>query len=284
MKNFLSFFSTLLLATLILAPGAARAEQFKIAIMQDQSGEAQKYKPLLDYLAKKGVEASFVTTRDYPAAAQMFAGGEVDAMFSGSGIAGTMILKGLADPLVRPVGKDGNSTYWAVVIAKKGAPKFNGKADYFKGKKVLYTALASSGEFYFRSIPGATAAGAEMATAGSHGAALEALDRGLADIAVVKNRVWDKNKSKFANLEEIGADKGENPDNTLIVSKKVAAATKDKVSAALLSVEGDSSAEASAVKESLGIQGYKKTSAKDFEHTLPLLKKAGVTPAFNFKY
>jgi ABC-type phosphate/phosphonate transport system substrate-binding protein len=267
-----------------MLPSVARAEQFKIAIMQDQQGAAAKFKPLLDYLGKKGVDASFVATKDYPAAAQLFAAGQADAMFSGSGIAGTMIIKELAEPEVRPVGKDGNSTYWAVVIAPRGAPRFTGSADLFKGKRVIMTGLASAGEFFFRSIPAAASSGAQVLKAASHGAALDALDKGQADFAIVKNRVWDKNKEKYPNLTEIGADKGENPDNTLIVSKKADKGTVSKVASALLGLKNDASAEAKAAKDSLEITGYIKTTAKDFGHTIPLLKAAGVTKEFNFTY
>jgi hypothetical protein len=35
-------------------PNATAADRFVIAIMQDQTGEAEKYKPLINILAKKG--------------------------------------------------------------------------------------------------------------------------------------------------------------------------------------------------------------------------------------
>jgi ABC-type phosphate/phosphonate transport system substrate-binding protein len=265
--------------------GIASAEQFRIAIMPDQSGAAQKYKPLLAYLATKGIEASFIAAKDYPSAAGMFSKGEVDAMFSGSGIAGAMIIKELATPLVRPVDKDGHSTYWAVVIGPKGSPPFSGSVDYFKGKKVLLTALASSGEFYFRSLPGAAHSNAMLLKAASHGAALNALNmKSQADFAIVKNRVWDDMKDRFPDLMLVGEDKGENPDNTLIVSKKVSSGLAEKVNGALLAVGEDVSPEAQAVKSSMAIRGFLKTTTKDFEHTMSLLKKAGVTKSFNFAY
>lgn len=272
------------LVVCLMLPGFAMAEQFKIAIMQDQQGAAAKFKPLLDYLGKKGIDASFVAAKDYPAAAQMFAAGQVDAMFSGSGIAGAMIIKELATPEARPVGKDGLSTYWAAVVAPKGGAKFTGKADYFNGKKVITTGLASAGEFFYRSLPGASAATATILKAASHGAAIDALDKGQADFAIVKNRVWDKNKDKYPNLAQVGEDKGENPDGTLIVSKKADQKVTAKVTAALLAVKEDVSADAKAIKDSLDIQGYVKTTEKDFAHTLPMLKSAGVTKAFNFAF
>jgi ABC-type phosphate/phosphonate transport system substrate-binding protein len=250
--------------------------------MQAQAGDAKKYQPLLDYLAKKGLPASFVTANTYPAAADMFAKGQVDAMFSGSGIAGAMMIKEVAEPLVRPVGQDGNSTYSAAVIVKKGGEKFTGTNEYFAGKRVIYTSLASSGEFYFRSLGAPKAK--ELMQAASHGAALDALSRGQADVAIVKNRVWEKEKGKYADLEQVGKDSGENPDNTLIVSKKFSKASADKLAAILLGLGSDSSAEATAVKDSLKISKFIKTTPADFKSTLALLKKAGVTKSFAFKY
>lgn len=262
----------------------AQAEQFKLVIMQDEKGAAQKYAPLADYLKTKGVDITLIGAPDYVKAAQMFAAGEADGMFSGSGVAGTMLIKGLADPVVRPVSKDGNSTYWAVVIAPKGAAKFTGSADYFAGKKVMLTSLASSGEIYFHSVSGADSVKANVMKAASHGAAIDALSRGVGDLAIVKNRVWDKEKGKYSNLAVVGEDNGANPDSTLIVSKKANAGAVKKVSTALLGLKGDSSSAANAVRDSLNTKEYIATTMADFKHTLELLKKAGVDSSFQFAF
>lgn len=282
-RTFFTIILTLVLG-LSLAAGDVMAADFKIAIMQDKAGAARKFKPLLDYLTQKGVNAKFITAKDYPAAASMFATGKVDAMFSGSGIAGTFIIKGLAEPVVRPVSKSGWSTYWAVVLAKKGSARFNSRADYFKGKKVTFASLASSGEFFFRSIPGSADASKRMMKAASHGAAIDVLNRGKADVAIVKNRVWDKEKGKFPGVERVGEDQGENPNGTLIASKNANASTVKKVSGILQGLKADTSALATSAKDSLGITGYIATTDEDFKHTIGLLKRAGVSESFNFKY
>ncbi|MBI4848069.1 MAG: PhnD/SsuA/transferrin family substrate-binding protein [Nitrospirae bacterium] len=261
----------------------SQAEEFKIAIMQDQKGAAQQYRPLVDFMKKKGVDVSFVGTSNYTEAAKMFEDGKADAMFSGSGVAGSMVIKGVAYPVVRPAGNDGNSTYWAVILAPKGTPKYTGSGDYFKGKKVIFCSLASSGEFYFHAVGGHKAA-AKMMNAASHGAAIDALSKGTADLAIVKNRVWDKMKSKYPELEIVGEDDGENPDGTLIVSKKVSPPLAEKVKSALLSLKGDASAEAKAVRDGMSIQGYIDTTEKDFTHTVALLKQAGVDKSFDFSF
>lgn len=282
MKKFLSVLFAVVFMAVAFA-GAAQAESFKVAFTQDKAGDGKKYKPLFDYLTSKGVQAEFAAAQDYNAAARMFEKGEVDAMFSGSGIAGAFIIKGIGTPLVRPVGSDGNSTYWAVIIAPKGAPAFTGNADYFNGKKVITTSLASSGEFFFKSLPGASKSTATLLKAASHGAAIDALSRGQADFAIVKNRVWDKEKSKFPNLVKVGEDKGgENPDGTLMVSTKANKATADKVASILLAIEADSSQGARDAKEALGFKGFIPTTEKDFEHNLGMLKDAGVTKGFTF--
>lgn len=273
---------TLLVLLGVATAGISMAAEIRIGIMQAQAGDARKYKPLLDYLGKRGLPATFVTAGTYPAAADMFAQGQVDAMFSGSGVAGAMLIKGVAKPLLRPVNQDGTSTYSAVVVVKKGKGSFTGSAKDLAGKRVIFTSLSSSGEFYYHSL-GAPQAKAVMQAA-SHGAALDALSRGQADVAIVKNRVWDKEKSKYPDLEQIGKDRIENPDNSLIVSTKLADASSGKLSSILLGLGSDSSNEAKAVKDSMKIAKFIKTTPADFKGTLALLKKAGVTKSFNFKY
>jgi ABC-type phosphate/phosphonate transport system substrate-binding protein len=278
--------SALTLAVILTAAGQAQAQAVRIAIMQAQAGDAEKYKPLVAYLAKGGLTATFVTAKDYPAAATMFTKGEVDAMFTGSGIAATLMVKDLADPIARPIGKDGHSTYWAVVIGPKGSPAaFTGKADFFQGKRVALTPLASSGEFYYRSLPGAGNATCTLLKTTSHAAALDAVMRGQADYAIIKNRVWDSTSAKFSPLAKLGEDKaGENPDGTLMVSRRADKALGPKLLSTLLALKVDASAEAAAVKAGLAITHFVPTGKNDFQHTVGLLRKAGVTKDFSWSF
>lgn len=271
-------------STIVLSHSYAHAEQFKIAIMQEERGAAAKYRQLETYLKNKGIEFSFVGATNYPAAANMFASGEVDAMFSGSGVAGIFIMKDLATPLVRPVSKEGLSTYHATLVARKGSPKFNGNTDYFKKKKVIFTPLASSGEIFYHSIDNIESAKATTLRAASHAAAIEALASNSADVAIVKNHIWNKLKSKYPNLTSVGEDAEENPDGTLIVSKKADSKIVSKVSSALLALKDDKSKEAQAARDELGIQSYIKTTTSDFKHTMELLRKAGVDKSFDFSF
>lgn len=271
----------LLGALCFLFTHGAVAADFTIGIMQDKAGEAAKYGPLVEFFKAKGIDLKLKGYRNYPDAAIKFAGGDVDAMFAGSGVAGTMIIKNVAYPLVRPVSKDGWSTYWAVVLAPKGSPKFTSDPAYFKDKKIICSSLASSGEFFARSFLGKDR---ELLKAGSHGIAIKALAKGVADIAIVKNRVWDSMKSNFPGIEQVGQDNGENPNGTLIISYKTNNEQVAKVKNILLDLENDGSSEAKAVKSKLQITGYIPTTEEDFGHTLQLLKEAGVTKDFNFSY
>jgi len=45
--------------------------------MQDEQGVAARFKPLETYLAKKGIEVSFVPASNYSSAANMFSVGTV---------------------------------------------------------------------------------------------------------------------------------------------------------------------------------------------------------------
>ncbi len=269
--------------TFCLTHGISHAYTIRIAIMQDMQEAHEKYQPLEQYLKTKGIKMKLIETPHYTAAAKMFLRGKADAMFSGSGIAGTMIIKNVAKPLARPLSKDGNSTYWAVILAPKNSDKYTNSADYFSGKKVIFCAEASSGEFYFHSIGGHRTA-SEMIEAASHEDAIHALSKGNGDVAIVKNRVWNNLKDKYPDLEVVGVDTGECPDSTLIASIIMDSKLSNKIASALLALMEDNSKEARKVKDAMNILGYIKTTEDDFAHTLDLLKKAGVTSKYNFKF
>jgi len=265
--------------------GTTYGAEFKIGIMQDDKDAVARYKPVESYLAKKGIEITYLEMPNYSTAASMFNSGKVDGMFSGSGLAGIFIMRDLAVPVVRPVLKDGVNTYHAVILAPKGAPKYTGNWEYFKGKTIAFTALASAGEIFYRSIPNIKLAQATIYKVASHGAAIDALAKGSIDVAIVKNHVWNRQKSKYPNIELAGEDLEENPDSTLIVSKKADANTVSQVSSALLGLKDDKSSEANLVREEMGIKGYIKTVNKDFEHTFQLLQRSGAdSPSFNFYF
>jgi len=252
--------------------------------MQEKKGAGAKFRPLLKYLEKNGVKASFVGAKSYPQAARMFAERRVDGMFSGSGVAGCMIIKDLAYPVVRPVSDGGWSTYWAVVLAPRGSPRFTQNAEYFDNKRIIFCGLASSGEFFYRAIKGEKKINAETRKASSHGAAIDALARGSADVAIVKNRVWDKMKDKYKSIVSVGKDPGENPNLALIISKKADPKVVERIVDLLLALKDDNSSEAKAVKKKLGITGFIKTTRGDFRFTIPLLKRAGVDKSFDFSF
>lgn len=275
---------TLWLLVLLMSLGCistALADNFKIGIMQAQAGAAKKYAPLEEYLETKNIHVKFVTFANYSDAATMFEKGAVDGMFSGSGVAGAFLIRGIVTPLVRPVDTLGRSTYWAVVIGRKGDKPFAGTADYFKDKRVAYSAIASSGEFFYRAIPGIDRIEARTIVASNHQDALDRLNKGEADLAIIKNMVWDSLKAKYPNLEQVGQDGGQNPNETLIVSKTISPANLKAVLNAFLAIGTDPGA--AGVRESMGVKGFILTTTNDFSHTLGLLKRAGVTPQYDLK-
>lgn len=280
-KNFNIACLILFVAFFACDQGTASAEIFKVGIMQAQSGAAKKFEPLETYLLKEKVQVKFVPFSNYKEAAQLFAQGEVDGMFSGSGVAGALLLKGLVKPLARPIDNQGRSTYWAVVIGRKGEKPFTGDAGYFFNKRVTFSAMASSGEFYYRALPGINNVGAEASIASNHQAAIEKLSKGEADYAIIKNTVWDSLKSKYPYLTQVGQDGGQNPNETLIISNKTSPETIKAVLMALLNIEKDPAA--AAVREAMAIKGFQLTTTNDFVHTLSLLKRAGITAEYDLK-
>jgi len=258
---------------------APSQKSITIGIMQDKKGSASTFAPLIKYFKTKDMGIKLLGFHSYRDAAKKFKDGKIDAMFAGSGVAGIMIIKGIASPLVRPLHNGGWSTYRAVVIVPCSNNDFKLDPKYFADKKVICCALASSGEFFCKSLLGKSK---KLLIAGNHGNAIAALSKGAADIAVVKNRVWDQVKNSYPNLKKVSQDTGKNPDWTLIVSNKLPEDVKEKLKTILLALGPDTTPAAESVKRSLKIQGYIPTNIEDFKHTLHLLKKAGVDKDFNF--
>lgn len=73
-------------------PGILKAEEFRIAIVQSDKGSVQAYEPLVAHLAKMGIAVTLVKAPTYQAVAKMFSSGEVDAIFNGPGIPGSMMV------------------------------------------------------------------------------------------------------------------------------------------------------------------------------------------------
>lgn len=274
----------------LMCQTAVAADVFNVVIMASKNPrkEGPKYQALSDYIkantsAISGVEMKIA--KDYADAAKLFQSGEVDGMFSGSFVASIFIKKNVADPLVRPVSKSGVHTYKALVAAPKGSADFKGMST-FQGKKVAYCSLASSGEIFARTLLNSGEKPEDyysVVKAKSHGAALNAVKSGAADYAVFKNLIWDP--KAYPELDVIGGDDDENPNNTFILSKDASAKFGKELGSILMGIEGDNSGAAMKVKDAFKIKGFMKTTEADFEHTFGIVDKANINPAsFNFKF
>lgn len=282
--------SLLSVTLLFVATAAFAADTLNFVIMSsaDPKKEGPKYEALSQYL-KAGSpllgDIQLRIAKNYPEAAQLFKSGEVEGMFSGSFVAAVFIKKEVAKPVARPLGTSGVSTYKAVIVAKEGTKPFAGLAD-FKGKRVSYSLLASSGEVFVRSLLAAGEKPESVYTpvpAPSHQAALNAVLSGAADYAVVKNTIFVP--EQFKGLALVGADDEENPDNTIILTNAAFEKVGAELSRLLFGLESDRSPMAEAVKKAFGCKAFIPTAAKDFAHTFTILEKARVdAKAFDFAF
>ena len=99
MQRLLKIPALAILALLLGMTQVVQAQTFKIGIMQDKTNAAQQYAPMLDFFKSKGIDVKLQGFRNYVDAAVKFEDGGVDAMVAGSGVAGSMIIKGVAYPL-----------------------------------------------------------------------------------------------------------------------------------------------------------------------------------------
>jgi len=288
MKKVVSLICLALILTTAGFALAADTLHFVIMSSEDPKKEGPKYTALAEYLkaGSPGIgDIQLRVAKDYTEAAKLFQGAEVDGMFSGSFVAGIFIKKEVARPIARPVLTNGATTYKAVIIAKEGTKPFAGIGD-FRGKKVAYTLLASSGEAFVRGLLPAGEKPENVYTpvpAASHLIAINAVQSGAADYAVVKNMVWDP--AKFPGLALVGEDKGENPNNTLIMSNAAAGKHGEDIKRLLLKLEADTGAQAVEVKKLFGVKGFIPTTNADFNHTFEIFEKANINAkTFEFKF
>jgi len=266
------------------------AEVLKMVIMasEDPKTEGPKYAALAEYLKSKipAIEDIKLTVaKDYTAAANMFSSGQVNAMFSGSFVAAICIKKGVAVPVVRPVSRDGISTYKAVIIAPAGTPAVTGAAQ-LKGKKIAYSALASSGEIYARALIDGEAPSSIYTPifVKNHEAAIRAVMSGEADLAVVKNLTY-KDGTAFPGTTIVGSDSSENPNNTLIMTPRSYEKYGAAIEKALFELGADRSPAAEKVRDAFKIKAFIKTKAMDYSGTFNLISKAKINAdSFDFNW
>lgn len=75
-----------------IMPGILKADPFKIAVLQNDQCSVQQYEPLVAHLAKVGITVSLIEAPNYQSLVRMMSAGEVDAMFNGPGIPGSMMV------------------------------------------------------------------------------------------------------------------------------------------------------------------------------------------------
>ncbi len=267
---------------------AAGTLHFVIMSPVDPQKEGLKYEALSTYLRSANPllgDIKLRVAKNYPEAVRLFAQGDVEGMFSGSFVASVLIAKGLARPLARPLFAGNASTYRTTIVAKKGVAPFGGIAD-FKGKRVAFCLLASAGEVFARSLllPGEVLESVLVPVpVDSHQDALEAVQGGAADYAVVKSTVFVP--EEFPGLIVVGSDSGEHPDNTLIMPAEAFEKYGTMISRVLIGLEGDTSEKAEALKQAFGCRGFIATAGIDFAPTFTLLRKARVDPkTFDFVF
>jgi ABC-type phosphate/phosphonate transport system substrate-binding protein len=268
-----------LLLLFFLFSSLSEAKEFRLGIMYDNPVVAKKYYTLANYIKANGLDTTIHKFTRYNHAIKAFSDHKLDAMISGSGVAGILILKDIAYPILRPLNVQGWSTYRAVIISHKGSKKYNKRSAFFNNKSVAATELASSGEFFIKSINNSSLT---MLPVGSHLLALRSLARGVSDIAIIKNRVWDSVFLHYPQLEKVGEVLGSNPNNPLMISRQTDLQAVNKIRAILQKLEFDDSKLALQVKQQLQIEKYIVTTLDDFKYTIKLLQRAGVTKEYKF--
>ncbi len=245
--------------------------------------QVSRYKPLEAYLTKKtGIKVNFNILTHYGDIIDYYLGMKLDGAFFGSLTAVLAYEKLEIEPILRQVNMDGTDTYHSYLFVRKDSG-IKGVKD-LKGKVMAYVDKATLAGYVFpvaylrdNGVIDIKNYFSNYYFTGSHDAAIFAVLNGKADIAAVKNTIYDSLSKENPRIDKelvIIAESTKVPSNGLSLNKYIDESIRIKVKETLLNMDKDT--EGKKVLQEFGAKKFIETTRDDFKGVFTILEKAGI--------
>jgi len=265
--------------------GTTEARELKIGLIPELNvfKQVERYRPIGEYIYKKtDIKIKFTILSRYGNIIHRFHEKNLDGAFWGSFIGAMAIKKLEIIPIARPVNLDGTSTYYGYILVRKDSNIKN--VSDMKGKVIAFVERTTTTGYifpkaYFREhgIKDLDKFFKEYYFTGSHDAAIYAVLNREADIACVKNTIYELLSSKDPRIKKelfIIARSPDVPSNTLGLKKDISRTVREKIKSTLLEMHKDP--EGQKVLKKFRALRFIETRKEDYLLIFDIAKKAGI--------
>lgn len=252
--------------------------------------QLDRYEPLADYLSKRiGADIKLKVLTRYGNIIDNFVSAGLDGAFFGSFTYTLAHAKLGVEPIARPETVDGISTYYGLIMVRKGggiktAQDMKGKIFAFVDRATTAGYLLPLAYFKENGIDDYQTFLRETYFAGTHEAAIYDLLNKKADICAAKDTVFTRLAARDNRLTKelvLLARSPDVPENGLALRKNFDGAIKNELKKALLSMDKDP--EGIDVLKKFGARKFIETTNGDYASVFKYVKQIGLNLS-NYNY
>jgi phosphonate transport system substrate-binding protein len=263
----------------------AQEESITIGLLPEMNvfKQKQRFEPLAAYLSERmGIAVKLTILSRYGNIIDRIKEEEVDGAFLGSFTGALAISQLGVVPLARPVNKDGTSTYFGYIFARKNS-NIKETAD-MKGKTLVLVERATTAGYVFplawfklQGVKDINTYFSDHFFAGSHDAAIDAVLNNKADIGAAKNTIYERMRELHPRVDKelvILASSPRVPSNGLCVRNNLPEKHKEQLKNLLLNLHQDEKGVNVLLK--FGAKYFVATSKEDYQPVINLAAEAGI--------
>ena len=288
-KSFLLIILLVFFAASVLLGSSSNAgaqeESITIGLLPEMNvfKQKQRFEPLAAYLSERmGIAVKLTILSRYGNIIDRIKEEDVDGAFLGSFTGALAISQLGVVPLARPVNKDGTSTYFGYIFARKNS-NIKETAD-MKGKTLVLVERATTAGYVFplawfklQGVKDINTYFSDHFFAGSHDAAIDAVLNNKADIGAAKNTIYERMRELHPRVDKelvILASSPRVPSNGLCVRNNLPEKHKEQLKNLLLNLHQDEKGVNVLVK--FGAKYFVATSKEDYQPVINLAAEAGI--------
>ena len=263
----------------------AQEESITIGLLPEMNvfKQKQRFEPLAAYLSERmGIAVKLTILSRYGNIIDRIKEEDVDGAFLGSFTGALAISQLGVVPLARPVNKDGTSTYFGYIFARKNS-NIKETVD-MKGKTLVLVERATTAGYVFplawfklQGVKDINTYFSDHFFAGSHDAAIDAVLNNKADIGAAKNTIYERMRGLHPRVDKelvILASSPRVPSNGLCVRNNLPEKHKEQLKNLLLNLHQDEKGVNVLLK--FGAKYFVATSKEDYQPVINLAAEAGI--------